>query len=61
MSPHKRTLLRLLSRALDEIQMELDAAGADEVRGNPILRGKQQFVDRTRRRIAGWEKALRDT
>lgn len=48
-------MLRLLKLALSHIQAELNAAGEDEVKQHPILRGKQEFVDRTRAQIRRWE------
>jgi hypothetical protein len=50
-------MLRLLEDALREIQHELAASGSDEVAENPILRGKQQFVDRAWRCIERWRQS----
>ncbi len=50
----ERLMLKLLEEALREIDLELWAAGQDEVRQHPILRGKRRFVDRARRQIARW-------
>lgn len=52
-------ILRLLEQSLNEIQHELDACGADEVRVNPILKSKQRFVDRARTKIENWKSGSR--
>jgi len=51
MTRTERRLLRLLHIALGHIISELAAAGPDEVRQHPVLRGKQDFVDRTRKAL----------
>ena len=48
-------IVRLLVQALAHIQSELDASGLDEVRQHPMLREKQEFVNRVERRIKRWE------
>lgn len=53
----ERQMLALLEEALGEIQEELNAAGAEEVRQHPMLKSKQRFVDRARRRLATWVEA----
>ena len=55
MTRREGAILRLLEQAIIEIQMELTAAGYDEVLGNPILKGKQQFVDRASKQIRKWK------
>lgn len=53
----ERAMLDLLENAIREIEHELEAAGPDEVRQHPMLKSKQQFVDRARKRIAKWRNA----
>lgn len=56
-SRRERAILDLLEKAIREIEHELEAAGPDEVAQHPMLKGKQQFVDRARKRIAAWRSA----
>ena len=43
---------RMLIELTNSLQMELSANDADEIRGNPILKSKQQLADRAERLIA---------
>lgn len=53
----EKAMLDLLEKALREIEHELEAAGPDEVRQHPMLRDKDRFVTRARKRIAAWKAA----
>ncbi len=56
MTKTERAMVALLELALREIEHELEASGPDEVKQHPMLRSKDQFVRRARRRIAKWKE-----
>lgn len=52
---HTRRALALLRRAEAEITAELDAAGPEEVRGHPVLSGKQRLCTVIATFLRAWE------
>jgi hypothetical protein len=45
------TLLEIANSLANEVAFELDANGEDEIRGNPILRAKQQLLRRAQKSL----------
>jgi len=55
MTTRETQMVNLLIDALWEIETELSANDAKEIAGNPLLKHKQQFVERAKRRIERWK------
>lgn len=56
LSKRELAMIDLLRDALWEIETELQANDEREIKGNPLLQHKQQFVVRAKRKIATWEQ-----